>query len=136
MLAWRDFRIRYAQTFLGFFWAFLQPVFTLAILTIVFGRVVNVNTGNVPYPLYAISGMSAWTYFAYVMSQSGTSIIGAQQMVKKIYFPRLVIPLSKAVVGFIDLGITLVIMAGMMVYYSFSPTATILYFPVFLLLRF
>ena len=101
ILAYRDLRVRYAQTFLGLTWAFLQPLATLTIFTVVFGRAVKVDTGGVPYPLFAITGMAAWTYFAFVMKESGSSIISAQQMVKKIYFPRLVIPLSKAVVGFV-----------------------------------
>jgi lipopolysaccharide transport system permease protein len=103
ILAYRDLRVRYAQTFLGLSWAVIQPLITLIIFTLVFGRFVKVDTGHVPYPVFALCGMVAWTYFAFVMNQSGTSIIGAQEMVKKIYFPRLVIPLSKAVVGLLIL---------------------------------
>ena len=94
VLAYKDYRVRYAQTFLGFLWAFIQPLATLLIFTLVFGRAVNVDTGEVPYPLFAICGMSAWTYFVFVLTQSGNSIISAQSMIKKIYFPRLIIPLS------------------------------------------
>ena len=134
ILAYRDLRVRYAQTFLGFFWAFLQPAATLLIFTVVFGKAVKVDTGGVPYPLFAITGMTAWTYFAFVLNQSGNSIIGAQEMVKKIYFPRLVIPLSKAVVGFVDFAIAFLFLAVMMLIYSFAPSANILYLPVFILL--
>ena len=101
-LAYRDLRVRYAQTFLGLFWAFLQPAATLLIFILIFGKAMKVDTGDVPYPLYALTGMTAWSYFSFVLSQSGQSIIGAQEMVKKIYFPRLIIPLSKAMVGFVD----------------------------------
>ena len=97
-LTWRDFRVRYAQTTIGFLWAILQPVVTLLILTLVFGRFVGVET-DVPHILFTVTGMSIWSYFAYVMTNSGNSIIASQGMVKKIYFPRLIIPLSKAVVG-------------------------------------
>ena len=83
VLAYRDYRVRYAQTFLGLAWAFLQPTATLAIFSVVFGRAVGIDTGAVPYPLFAVCGMAAWSYFAYVVSQSGTSIIGAQEMIKK-----------------------------------------------------
>ena len=76
ILAYRDFRVRYAQTFLGLLWAFLQPAATLLIFTVVFGKAVKVNTGGVPYPLFAVCGMAAWTYFAFVLNQSGNSIIG------------------------------------------------------------
>ena len=134
ILAYRDLRVRYAQTFLGFLWAFLQPAATLLIFTVVFGKAVKVDTGGVPYPLFAIAGMTAWTYFAFVLNQSGNSIIGAQEMVKKIYFPRLVIPLSKAVVGFVDFAIAFLILAVLMLIYSYMPSANIVYLPIFILL--
>ena len=134
ILAYRDLRVRYAQTFLGFFWAFLQPAATLLIFTVVFGKAVKVDTGGVPYPLFAIAGMTAWTYFAFVMNQSGNSIIGAQEMVKKIYFPRLVIPLSKAVVGFVDFAIAFLFLAVLMVVYKFVPSWNMVYLPIFILL--
>ena len=134
ILAYRDLRVRYAQTFLGFFWAFLQPAATLLIFTVVFGRAIKVDTGGIPYPLFAITGMTAWTYFAFVLNQSGNSIIGAQEMVKKIYFPRLVIPLSKAVVGFVDFAIAFLILGVMMLYYGFTPSGNILYLPLFIVL--
>ena len=134
ILAYRDYRIRYAQTFLGFGWAFLQPFITLVIFILVFGKAAKVDTGTVPYPVFAIVGQSAWTYFAFVMSQSGGSIIGAQNMVKKIYFPRLIIPLSKAVVGFVDYGIAFLMMIILMVYYQFVPNTQIIFLPIFILL--
>ena len=134
ILAYRDLRVRYAQTFLGLLWAFLQPLATLTIFTVVFGRAVQVDTGGIPYPLFAITGMASWTYFAFVMKESGNSIISAQQMVKKIYFPRLVIPLSKAVVGFVDFGIALLFVVVLMIYYQFLPSGNIIFLPVFILL--
>jgi lipopolysaccharide transport system permease protein len=131
VLAYRDYRVRYAQTFLGLAWAFLQPTVTLLIFSIVFGRAVGIDTGAVPYPLFAVCGMAAWSYFAYVVSQSGTSIIGAQETIKKIYFPRLVIPLSKAVVGFIDFGITALLILALMLYYGVAPSLHIAFLPLF-----
>ena len=133
-LTYRDLRVKYAQTFMGFTWAFVQPLVQLIILTFVFGKVVNVDTGNIPHPLFTLAGMCSWTYFALVVQQSGSSIIGAQDMVKKIYFPRLIIPLSKAIIGFIDYGITLVFLIVLLVYYDFIPSANILYLPIFILL--
>lgn len=135
VLAYRDLRVRYAQTFLGLFWAFIQPAATLLIFTVVFGMAVKVDTGGVPYPIFAIAGMSAWAYFAFVLNQAGNSIIGAQEMVKKIYFPRLVIPLSKAVVGLVDFAVALVFMAVLMMIYRFSPSGNIIYLPFFILLN-
>jgi lipopolysaccharide transport system permease protein len=134
ILAYRDLRIRYAQTFLGLAWAFLQPAATLLIFTVVFGRAVKVDTGGIPYPVFAITGMTAWTYFAFVLNQSGNSIVGAQEMVKKIYFPRLVIPLSKAVVGFVDFLIAFAILFVLMVVYRVMPSGNLVFLPVFILL--
>jgi lipopolysaccharide transport system permease protein len=134
ILAWRDLRVRYAQTFLGLAWAVLQPVLTLIIFTLVFGRFVKVDTGGIPYPVFALCGMVAWTYFAFVMSQSGNSIIGAQEMIKKIYFPRLVIPLSKAVVGLVDFLIAFFLLSLLLVYYRVPVSGNIFIFPVFLFL--
>lgn len=134
ILAYRDLRIRYAQTFLGLTWAFVQPAATLLIFTVVFGRAVKVDTGGIPYPVFAITGMTAWTYFAFVLNQSGNSIIGAQEMVKKIYFPRLVIPLSKALVGFVDFLIAFAILIALMIFYRVTPSVNIVFLPVFIVL--
>jgi lipopolysaccharide transport system permease protein len=134
ILAYRDLRVRYAQTFLGVTWAFVQPAATLLIFTVVFGRAVKVDTGGIPYPVFAITGMTAWTYFAFVLNQSGNSIIGAQEMVKKIYFPRLVIPLSKALVGFVDFLIAFAILIVLMAIYQVTPSINLVFLPVFVLL--
>jgi homopolymeric O-antigen transport system permease protein len=135
VLAWRDLRVRYAQTFLGLFWSILQPVFTLLIFTLIFGKALNVDTESLPYPVYALSGMSAWAYFSFVLNQSGTSIIGAQEMIKKVYFPRLIIPLSKAMAGFVDFLVSLMFLGVLMLYYQVSPGPNIFYFPLFFLLN-
>lgn len=135
ILAYRDLRVRYAQTFLGFMWAFLQPMATLLIFILVFGIVVKVDTGGIPYPLFAVSGISMWAYFGFVLNQSGNSVIGAQEMIKKIYFPRLVIPLSKAVIGFVDFGVALLMLLALMIYYQFTPSINIIFAPLFILLN-
>ena len=132
-LTWRDFRVRYAQTTIGFLWAILQPVVTLLILTLVFGRFVGVKT-EVPHVLFTVAGMSIWSYFSYVMTNSGSSIIASQGMVKKIYFPRLIIPLSKAIVGFIDFGISLLIMVVLMIYFGITPSSNIWFAPLFIIM--
>ena len=132
-LTWRDFRVRYAQTTIGFLWAILQPVVTLLILTLVFGRFVGVKT-EVPHILFTVAGMSIWSYFSYVMTNSGSSIIASQGMVKKIYFPRLIIPLSKAIVGFIDFGISLLIMVVLMIYFGITPSSNIWFAPLFIIM--
>lgn len=108
MLAWRDFRVRYAQTFLGFLWAILEPLATAILLSLVFNKVAKASTFGVEPILFGMTGMVCWNYFANVTSQGNTSLIMAQNMVKKIYFPRMIIPLSKAVAALPDLLITIV----------------------------
>ena len=135
VLAYRDLRVRYAQTFLGLLWAFMQPAATLLIFILIFGKAINVNTGDVPYPLYALAGMSAWAYFSFVLSQSGQSIIGAQDMVKKIYFPRLIIPVSKAMAGFVDFAIALIFMIVLLIFYNYPLSGNLVWFPFFFLLN-
>jgi len=130
-LTWRDFKVRYAQTTIGLLWALIQPVITLLILSLVFGKFVGVKT-DVPYLLFAMTGLTIWTYFSFVISNAGASIIASQGMIKKIYFPRLIIPLSKAAVGLIDLGISLVIMVFLMFYYGIVPSSNVWLAPVFL----
>ncbi|HHZ64470.1 MAG TPA: ABC transporter permease [Flavobacteriales bacterium] len=134
LLAYRDYRVRYAQTFLGFFWAFIQPFATLLIFTIVFGKAVKVDTGGIPYPLFAVCGMAAWTFFAFVLSNSGSSIVGAQGMIQKIYFPKLIIPLAKAIVGFVDFGIGFLFISILCIYYNFIPSSNIVFLPIFILI--
>jgi lipopolysaccharide transport system permease protein len=134
VLSYRDFKVKYAQTFLGFLWAFIQPLFTLIIFTFVFGKAVKVDTGNIPYPLFALAGLFPWTYFATVMSQAGNSVIGAQNLIKKIYFPRLIIPLSKGYIGLIDFGISFLFFIALMLYYNFFPSVNIIWLPLFMII--
>lgn len=138
-LTYRDIRVKYAQTAVGFAWAVINPLFTLIVLSFVFGTVANVKvTGEggvaVPHVIYTIAGLCGWRYFSEVLSQAGSSIIGAQNMVKKIYFPRLVIPLSKALTAFIDFGVVLTMMIICMMIYQFPPSSNIIYFPLFFLI--
>ncbi|MEQ8686750.1 MAG: ABC transporter permease [Imperialibacter sp.] len=135
VLTYKDIRVRYAQTFLGLAWVVVQPVVTLVIFTLIFGKAIRVETGGVPYPIFALAGMSAWNYFAFVMAQSGGSIIGAQDMVKKIYFPRLVLPLSKALVGLVDFVVALVLLTVLMVYYRQPLGDNVGYVFIFILLN-
>ena len=133
-LAWREFKVRYAQTFLGFTWAFLQPIATVIIFTFVFGKTIKVDTSGIPYPVFALIGMTAWTYFSYVVSNAGKSVISESAMIKKIYFPRLIIPLSKAVVGLIDFIITFIIAIILMLYFNIGISVNILWLPFYIIL--
>lgn len=131
-LAYRDLKVLYTQSFLGFAWVFLQPVATLLIFVLIFGKALKVDTGGLPYALYAMAGMVAWRYFAQVLTSSGQSVLSAQGMVKKIYFPRLVLPLSKALVSLVDFGVSIVLYIALMLYYKAWPGPEIAWLPVFL----
>lgn len=133
MLAYRDYRVRYAQTVLGFTWALIQPLLTLLIFILVFHKAVRVETGEVPYALFALTGMWAWSYFAYVITQAGQSIVSSQALVTKIYFPRLIIPISKGMVGFIDFIIVFLLLLLLMVWYRFVPSANLAALPLLIL---
>lgn len=133
-LTYRDFKVRYAQTFLGFAWAFLQPIVQLVIMFFIFGVVADIKVDYAPTMIFIMTGQVAWSYFSFVMSQSGNSIIGAAGMITKIYFPRLIIPLSKAVLGFIDFGIAFLLLIGIMIYYQFIPSINMVFLPLYILL--
>jgi lipopolysaccharide transport system permease protein len=132
-LAWRDFKVRYAQTVVGFLWAFIQPLFQIGVLFMVFGRFLKVDTDPHVHLINISIGTCAWTFFSYVVTNSGSSIISSQQMVKKIYFPRLILPISKAFVGLIDLGVSLLILTVLMFAFGIFPSGHIIYFPLFLI---
>tara|TARA_X000000950_G_C13900794_1_gene654812 strand:+ start:557 stop:1375 length:819 start_codon:yes stop_codon:yes gene_type:complete len=131
-LTWRDFRVRYAQTTIGFLWAIIQPLLTLLILYLVFGKFIGVNT-KIPHLVFTMSGISIWSYFSFVMTNSGNSIISSQNMVKKIYFPKIIIPLSKAMVGFIDFGISIFLLVVLMIYYGVEFSNNLYFAPIFIL---
>ena len=134
MLALRDFKIRYAQTLLGVLWALIQPAATILILYMVFGRFAQVETGNVPHILFTAVGLLPWTYFSYVMQNSGNSIIAAQAMVKKVYFPRIIIPVSKALVGLIDFGINALIVIFLMLFLQQELSVNVWALPFFIII--
>ena len=118
MLSYRDIRVRYAQTFLGMAWAIVNPVISVLLLYFVFGVVIKVDTQGVPPLLFSMAGICSWNYFSRVVGEAGTSVIGSQSLVKKVYFPRLIIPLSKSIAALIDLLIVLLILAAMMIIYE------------------
>ena len=134
MLAWRDFRIKYAQSFLGFAWAFINPIVTLIILSFIFGTVAKVDTGDIPHILYTLAGLCGWTFFASLAGDAGRSILSAQDMVKKIYFPRLILPLSKVFTSLIDFGIVLICLAILMLIYWYPVTMNLIWLPFFIFL--
>ena len=132
MLAYRDFKVKYAQAFLGFSWAILNPLINLILLSFVFHKVADVQTEGIPPLLFTMAGIAGWTYFAEVFTSAGDSILGAQRMIKKIYFPRLILPLSKAISALIELVIVLTLLFVLMLYYQVSIQWETALFPLFI----
>src|SRR6478672_11056216 len=116
-LAWRDVKIRYKQTALGVVWAVLQPLMTMVIFTLLFGKLGNMPNDGVPYPLFYFGALLPWTYFAATLTTSGNSLVTNAGLLTKVYFPRVILPTSAAVSGLLDLGIGFVLLLGIMAYY-------------------
>jgi len=133
-LTWRDVKVRYKQTALGAAWAILQPFLTMVVFTIFFGRLAKVPSDGIPYPLFAYAALLPWQIFSYSLNQSSSSLVASQQLIKKVYFPRLVIPISAVLGGLVDFLLAFSVMLGMMAYYRVTPTANVAFLPLFLLL--
>ncbi|MBF0123066.1 MAG: ABC transporter permease [Candidatus Omnitrophica bacterium] len=135
-LAWRDILVRYKQTVFGVLWAIVRPLMTMVVFTIVFGKIAKMPSGGVPYPILVFTAMLPWQFFASSFSESSNSLIGNSNLLTKIYFPRMIMPASSIVVAFVDFLVAFVVLAGLMVYYGFTPGWTVLTLPVFILLAF
>jgi lipopolysaccharide transport system permease protein len=131
-LIWRDIKIRYRQTLLGGAWAILQPFITMLVFTYIFHRLAGVKSDGPPYPLFAYAGLAPWTFFSVSVIQSSNSLIANQQLVSKVYFPRIFIPLGAIGALLVDLLLSLTLFGGMMIYYHWHLTLAILWLPVFL----
>jgi lipopolysaccharide transport system permease protein len=135
-LVWRDVKVRYKQTVLGAAWAVLQPALTMAVFALFLGRLARVPSDNVPYPLFAFAGLVPWTYFATAVGSGSASIVGSQQLISKVYFPRLLVPLASAVTPLVDLAIVMATLVPMLWWYRVAPGAAVLWLPAFVLLAF
>jgi lipopolysaccharide transport system permease protein len=133
-LVWRDIKVRYKQTALGVTWVILQPVVSMVVFTFLFGNLLGVPSGDVPYPIFSYAALLPWNYFASSINKSSTSLVMNTNLVTKVYFPRMVIPISSVLSGLIDFGFGFVVLIGLMIYYRIPPTWTILFLPAFLLL--
>jgi lipopolysaccharide transport system permease protein len=137
ILAWRDIAVRYKQTFVGVAWGLLQPLLTMIIMTIVFGKLAGLHSeGTVPYAIMVLSGMLPWQFFANGLSTSGQSLVGNSSLISKIYFPRLILPLSTVAVSLVDFLLSLLILAAMTFLYRFVPSWRIVFLPFFTVLAF
>ena len=135
-LAWRDILVRYKQTVIGVAWSVLRPLLTMIVFTIVFGKLAKLPSGNVPYPILVFSALLPWQFFANAFSEASNSLISNAHMVSKIYFPRFIVPTSSVIVSLVDLLISGLILAGLMLWYGFLPSARILMLPLFIVLAF
>lgn len=135
-LTWRDVKVRYKQTLLGVAWAIMQPLFTMVIFTLLFGRLAGMqaHTGGIPYPIFAFAGLLPWTFFSNAISNSGNSLVGSANLITKVYFPRMIIPGAAAAAGLVDFVIGFVLLIGLMLYYKVALNVTLLLLPALVLL--
>lgn len=133
-LTWREIKVRYKQTVLGFAWAILQPFFMMVVFTLFFGTLAKIPSEGIPYPLFNYAALLPWTLFAEGISRSSNSLVQDRNLVQKIYFPRLVMPLSGILSPVVDFAIAFTILIGMMFYFGYSPTIYVLLLPAFIIL--
>jgi lipopolysaccharide transport system permease protein len=132
-LIWRDIKVRYKQTALGAAWAIIQPFFTMVVFSIFFGRLAKVPSDGVPYPIFSYAALVPWTFFSYALNSSSNSLVN-NNLITKVYFPRLALPISSALSGVVDFTIAFVVLLVMMLYYGMTPTVNVVWLPFFLLL--
>jgi lipopolysaccharide transport system permease protein len=133
-LTWRDVKVRYKQTALGAAWAIIQPLFMMVVFSLFFGRLAGVPSDGVPYPVFSFCGLLPWQLFANSLTQSSNSLVGSQNLITKVYFPRLVVPISAVLAGLVDFTVASVILLGMLLYYGIVPGWQILALPGLVLL--
>jgi lipopolysaccharide transport system permease protein len=126
--------VRYKQTALGAAWAIIQPLFTMVVFSVIFGRAAKMPSDGMPYPIFSYAALVPWTFFANGLNQSSNSLVGSSNLITKVYFPRLVIPISTVISGVIDFALAFAVLLVMMFYYGITPTLNIIWLPAFLLL--
>ena len=132
----RDIKVRYKQTVLGGLWAIIQPVFTMVVFTLFFGRLTKIPSDGIPYPIFVYAGLLPWIYFANALSASGNSLVGSANLITKVYFPRLIVPASASLAGLLDFFIAMLVLGVMMIYYHFVPGIGIVLVPFLVALTF
>ncbi len=133
-LTWRDIKVRYKQTVLGVAWAIIQPFFMMVVFSLFFGYLARVPSDGIPYPIFTYCALLPWQLFAHALSESSNSLVANEKLITKVYFPRLVVPLSAVLGGLVDFAIAFIILLGMMAYYHIVPTAMVFTLPLFILL--
>lgn len=134
---WRDFKVRYKQTAIGILWAIFQPFMTMVVFSVFFGGLLKVSSDGVPYPIFVYTGLLFWQFFSSALSETSGVLIANQSIITKVYFPRLILPLSSVATKFVDFAIASIILGGMMFYYGITPhIASIIVIPVLLAVTF
>jgi lipopolysaccharide transport system permease protein len=134
---WREIKIRYKQTVVGFAWAIFKPLTTMLIFTFFFGKLAKIPSDGIPYPIFVYIGLLLWDYFAFGLNHSSESMVGNANIIQKVYFPRLIIPISSSLIGLVDFAIASIVLFGLMIYYHYIPNvAGIFYLPLLLLITF
>ena len=133
-LTWRDIKLRYKQTVLGATWVIIQPLFTMLLFTLIFGKLARMPSDNVPYPLFAYAGLVPWTFFSNAITNSGQSLVGNSNLISKVYFPRIYIPAGAVGAGLLDFAIASLLLGPMLFYYKISLTSQVLLLPFFAVL--
>lgn len=131
---WRDIKVRYRQTVMGALWAIIQPFFTMVIFSLFFGRLAKIPSDGLPYPVFSYAALVPWTFFATALNQASNSLVASASMVKKIYFPRLSLPIATVLASVVDFVLAFIVLLGMMLYYGLVPTINVLWLPLFFLL--
>lgn len=133
-LTLRDIKVRYKQTILGAAWAVIQPFMTMVVFSLFFGRLAQVPSDGIPYPIFSYTALVPWTLFAYGLTQASNSLVGSANLLRKVYFPRLIIPLAAVLSGMVDFVLAFLVLVGMMLAYGIVPTAHLIWLPGFVLL--
>jgi lipopolysaccharide transport system permease protein len=131
---WRDIKVRYKQTALGASWAIIQPFFAMVVFSIFFGRLAGIPSDGVPYPIFSFAALVPWTFFANGLAQSGKSLVSHQGLVKKVYFPRMAVPIASVLAGLVDFALAFLVLVAMMAYFGLVPTANVIWLPALLVL--
>ena len=137
VLAWRDIAVRYKQTVIGAAWALIRPFLMMVVFTFIFGKLANLpSEGATPYPLLVFAGLLPWNFFAMAIDNASSSLVGNSQLISKVYFPRMIVPIASVVVAFLDFLISFAILVLLMIWYKFMPTWHVLLLPIFVLVAF
>ncbi len=135
--SWRDIKVRYKQTFIGMGWAIFQPLITMVVFTVFFGRLAGIPSDGVPYPIFVYTGLLFWQFFSGALSETASVLIANQSIITKVYFPRLILPISSVTTKLVDFAIAAIILGGLMIYYGYIPgLASILVIPILLVISF